>query len=226
MSAPLPSPPRPVAGDTDQYIVTHGKSGVIGVFTRTEPGEFPRGTRVVVRTERGVELGTVLGPATIHQARLFGSVSCGLLIRSIAPSDEARLGELAGIEQGIFDLARRTAVGEQFPVDVLDVEVLFDGQLAVVQFLGDEARIDPFARMLEESLHLTIRFENLAGGSPQPEKHADHRCEKPDCGREGAGGCTTCSTGGGCSSCGSGRVDLREVFGHLRSKMERRIPLA
>ena len=68
-----------------------------------------------------------------------------------------------------------------------------------------------------------IRLENL---SLPKEEHEHGGCDKPDCGRESGGGCSTCSTGGGCSTCGSGKTDLREYFGHLRTKMESRIPLA
>jgi hypothetical protein len=111
-------------------------------------------------------------------------------------------------------------------IDILDAEILLDGQQAVLHIVGDDPHLDDFAQTLERRFELQIRFENLA----QPAPHADEEpadehggCGKPDCGRAegGSGGCTTCSTGGGCSSSCGVKVDMRDYFGHLREKMEK-----
>lgn len=218
MSAPLPEPVL-FATDETQFLVSHGKSGVIGVFTGATPESYVRGQSVIVQTSRGVELGTVLGPASIRQARIFGAASSGLLMRRRDEQDEARCAELRDLEQQIFEQAQSWAA-----FDILDVDLFFDGQHAIVQFVGAGGDTEPLALALEQHFRLTIHLENLA---PVPDSHEHHHCDKPDCGRD-AGGCSSCSTGGGCSSCGSSKVDLREYFAHLRTQMEvgRRIPLA
>jgi hypothetical protein len=218
MSAPLTAPVAIATDERDQFVVTHGKSGVIGVFTMTEAVVFKRGDRVLVQSGRGLEIGVVLGPATVHQARLFGATSSGILLRAVVPQDDTRLVELKAREEVIYDAARGIDGAE---LEVLDVDLLFDGVNAIVQFVGNEDAVEVVASKLEAQLGLTIRMENLT----LPTSHDEHRCDKPDCGRE-SGGCTSCSTGGGCSSCGTGKVDMREYFGHLRTKMEQRIPLA
>jgi hypothetical protein len=204
----------------DQFIVSHGKSGVIGVFTLVETTTISRGNRVLVQSSRGVELGTVLGPASLHQARLFGATSTGTLFRTLTNIDQTHIDELKAREQGIFDSAVVASTDDHLDIDILDVDLFFDGKQAIVQFLGSDDGIEKLAHRLEEQLGLTVRFENLAIPAPKEE----HKCDKPDCGRD-AGGCTSCSTGGGCSSCGSSKVDMRDYFGHLRTKMEKRIPL-
>lgn len=223
-------PPVAIALDAhDPFLVSHGRSGVIGAFTLTEPLPIGRGQTVIVQTARGVEIGTVLGPASIRQARLFGASSSGALLRRVTDQDETRRSELAQIEQQIFEIARAWATRADLAIEILDVDLLFDGQQAIVQFLGKDTDTEKFAQALEQHFDLTIRLENLAVPSA-PEEHEHGGCDKPDCGRtaDGGGGCTTCSTGGGCSSCGSAKVDMREYFGHLRTKMEtnQRIPLA
>jgi hypothetical protein len=223
MSAPLPAPVAIATDERDQFVVSHGKSGVIGVFTLTEPTTIARGDRVIVQSSRGLEIGEVLGPASIRQARLFGATSAGLLVRSVLASDDVRRQELARREQDLFELCRERARGESLSLEILDVDLLFDGLQAIVQFVGEDANVERFAQSVEEQVRLTIRMENLATPAPKEEHH---HCDKPDCGRE-SGGCTSCSTGGGCSTCGSSKkVDMREYFGHLRAKMEKRIPLA
>jgi hypothetical protein len=207
----------------DQFLVSHGKSGVVGVFTADGPLALPRGCEVVVHTSRGVEIGKLLGPATIRQARLIGASSAGTLVRQLTIEDRTRRESLAQTESRLFEACRASA--SDAALEVLDVDLLFDGQHAIVQFVGAEADAERLAPVLEEQFKLTIRLENLA--TPTPAAEEAPSCDKPDCGKD-AGGCTSCSTGGGCSSCGSSKVDMTADFGHLRTKMEtnQRIPLA
>jgi hypothetical protein len=207
----------------DQYLVSHGKSGIVGVFTADGPLPLPRGCEVVVKTARGIEIGAVLGPATIRQARLIGASSAGTLLRQATSEDQTRQESLARTEHHLFEACR--AATNDAALEVLDIDLLFDGRHAIVQFVGAEADAERLAPVLEEQFKLTIRLENLA--TPALPDEEEHRCDKPDCGKD-AGGCTSCSTGGGCSSCGSSKVDMTAYFGHLRAKMEtsNRIPLA
>jgi cell fate regulator YaaT (PSP1 superfamily) len=213
------------AAPHDQYIVSHGKSGFLGVFTAAEPLTLARGQGVIVQTTRGAEFGSVLAPASLWQARLLGAVSAGSLLRGADEADHARRRDLAEREQQIFEAAQSFAADAALAIDVLDVDLLFDGTQAIVQFLGQEEDTEKLAHALEEQFELTVRLENVA--VPKDE-HAHGGCDKPDCGRSaGGGGCDTCSSGGGCSSCGAGKVDLRPYFRHLRDKMDshQRIPL-
>ncbi len=214
---------RPDAAD--QFVVSFGKGGAVGVFNAPAPLALRRGDRVVIRTPRGTEVGSVLCPASVRQARLLGATTTGDLLRPLAADDAARMPELLQCASRLFEAARQQAHEEQLAVEILDAEVLLDGRQAILQFLGDEPNLDAFAHALERRFTLEIRLENLAQPASPAEEHGG--CDKPDCGR-GAGGCTTCSTGGGCSSCGSGKVDMRDYFAHLRDKMEKnqRRPLA
>jgi hypothetical protein len=206
-------------GTAFQYVVSFGKGGGLGVFTAAEPLALRRGDRVVIGSPRGTEAGTVLCAATIGQARLLGATASGPLLRPLGPDDGARLTGFEQLAQRLFAAARRHAQAERLALEILDVEVLLDGQQAIVQFVGAEPQLDGFAEALERDFDLQIRLENLA--QPSETSHEEHGgCDKPDCGRS-AGGCTTCSTGGGCSSCGSKKVDMRDYFGHLREKMEK-----
>jgi hypothetical protein len=218
-------PPLIATDAHDQYVVNYGKSGAVGVFTAETPLALRRGQEVVIQSPRGIEIGAVMCVATLHQARLLGAVSAGPLLRPLNHEDEAARAELAAREQALFETSRAWALRDGRALEILDVELLFDGRQAVLQFVGEEADTGAFAQALELHFGLTIRLENLA--APRPHDEAEHGCGKPDCGRSAGGGCDTCSSGGGCSSCGSGKVDMRQYFGHLRDKMEaqHRIPL-
>jgi hypothetical protein len=213
-----------VAAAHDQYIVSHGKSGAVGVFTAPEPLALKRGHIVLIETSRGIESGAILCAASLRQARLLGATASGTLVRPFTPDDESVKQRHDQLEQAIFETSRAWVERDALSLEILDVEVLFDGRNAIVQFVGQEASTEKLAVALERQFGLSIRFENLA--APRQEEH-EHGCDKPDCGRTAGGGCSTCSTGGGCSSCDSGKnVDMRDYFAHLRTKMESRIPLA
>jgi hypothetical protein len=206
---------RPDAAD--QFICSFGKSGALGVFNAPAPMVLRRGDRVVVRTPRGIEIGSVLCPASVRQARLLGATAAGDLLRPLSADDVTRAAELNAVAQTVYDEARRQIGITQLAIEVLDVEILLDGRQAIVQHVGDDPRLDEWAHALEQRFTIAVRLENLAQPAAHAEEHAG--CDKPDCGRN-AGGCSECSTGGGCSSCGSGKVDMREYFAHLRQKME------
>ena len=212
----------------DQFVVSHGKSGVLGVFTAPEPLPLRRGQAVLVQTNRGVEIGAVLCPATLRQARILGATSSGSLVRCLTLGDEATRDGLQAIEQHLFETSRAWAQRAGLDLEILDVDLLFDGVQAIVQFIGKDTDTEKLAQALEPIFKIAIRLENLAAAPPAEE--SEHGgCDKPDCGRtsDGGGGCSTCSTGGGCSSCGSAKTDLSQYFGHLRTKMEtsQRTPL-
>jgi hypothetical protein len=201
---------RPDAAD--QFVVSFGKSGALGVFNAPAPLVLRRGERVVVRTPRGIEVGTVLCAATVRQARLLGATGMGELLRPLGTGDAARLPDLAQLGQAVYAAAQDQATG--LGIAIFDVEVLLDGHQAIVQYVGADASLDAFAQALESRFALAVRLENLA----QPTTGHEHGgCDKPDCGR---GGCSTCGSGGGCASCGSAKVDMRDYFAHLREKME------
>ncbi len=209
----------------DQFLVAFGKNGIVGAFTLGEPMPLRRGQRVVIETDRGIELGAIVRPATLTQARIFGAAAAGQILRIATEHDERLACTHADHANAIFATARREAQATGLKLEILDIDLLLDGRSAIVQFVGEEAGTERLAETLGLEFDIRVRFENLAiPAKPDPESA---RCDKPDCGKE-AGGCSTCSTGGGCSSCGSAKTDISPYFAHLRKNMEaeRRIPLA
>src|SRR6516162_2507630 len=103
VSSLLPLGQGPGERAHDQFIVSFGKIGALGVFTAAQPLMLRRGQAVIVQTSRGVEIGTVLCQATLRQARLLGATSSGALLRLVSVDDEARRDERAEFERRIFE---------------------------------------------------------------------------------------------------------------------------
>src|SRR5262249_2325170 len=179
-------------------------------------------------TPRGRELGVILCPATDRHARMLGETHPGELVRPATATDEEAAQALRQRGQQLFDDSRRVVSELGLPLEVLDVELLFDGRSAIIQHLRSAGCDDtPLVKALSDLHGVTILLEDLAVPREPEEPHGG--CGVPNCGRVNGGGCTTCGSGGGCSSCGSGKVDMRAYFAHLRTKMEEnhaRIPLA
>lgn len=222
MSADIAPDPDAGAG---LYMVSYGKSGGLGCFAAEPAQGWPRGTQVVVKTLRGLEVGTVLRPASARQVRLLGSATAGRVLRDVIAADADVLQRHHRLGQDLFDHARGLVQDLRLPLEILDVEILFDGNQAVLQYLGaEEGDFLPLVENLETRFALEVRLENLSR-APAENHDEDHHegggCGKPDCGKtDGGGGCTSCSTGGGCSSCGSAKVDMKAYFAHLRTRME------
>ena len=202
----------------EHYLVSHGKSGGLGSFTTQVPCLLRRGDRVIIDSPRGREVGTILCPANIRQARILGAVASGAILRPFAPADEITLLRTRALEERLFEAGRRLAKAQVLPMEILDVDVLLQDR-AILQFVGTEdTALDAFVQSLSQTFQLDIRLENLAQ-APEVEEES-HGCGKPDCGKAEGGGCSTCSTGGGCSSCGTGATDIRPYFAHLRAQLE------
>jgi hypothetical protein len=203
-----------------EYLVSHGKSGAFGRFAPEQPLECCRGDVVVVRSTRGLEMGKVLCPVSERQQRLLGHTPLGRLLRPATPEDELGAEQKRALSLDLFAEVRRLAVQLSLPVAILDAEVLLDGQRAVVQCLvPPECDVEPLAVRIEERFRLTLFLENLSVNLSIPEEEHGG-CGQPGCGHaSGGGGCSSCGSGGGCSSCG-GKVDMRDYFAHLRTRME------
>ena len=161
-------------------------------------GSFPRGRRVIVRTERGVELGEVIGPcrdpAAATKTRRHAPVR---ILRGTTEEDELLLRRLDRHKRQAVEACREALAAEGCLCTLLDVDQLFDGGTLVMHFLGpvDQVATDVTRRIAEryESIVRSRHFARLLSQG----------CG-PGCGtEEGAGcgtGCAGCAVASACSS--------------------------
>ncbi len=204
-----------------EYLVSYGKSGGFGRFRAEAAEPFDRGQRVVIRTNRGPELGTVLCAAKSSHQRALKDTTVGQLVREATPNDEEQNTTNASLAQNIFDGAREFARESDLPIEILDVDLVLDGSQATLHSLmWAEADLTEFTTRLRHRFGLVIGFEDLGLPVNSEEEEETHGgCGKPGCGHSSGGGCSSCGSGGS-SSCGSGGVDMKDYFAHLRGQME------
>jgi hypothetical protein len=180
---------------------------------------------VVVRGSDGLALGVVVCPATPRHAQLLPEHSLGEILRRANAADDETAARMCQRSQELFEDGRRLVQELNLPLELIDCEVQFDGQRALLHHLRwAEADERPLVSTLSRKYDLLVALNDLA-----PEEHGEEHggCGKPGCGKE-SGGCKSCSTGGCATGCGSvAPKDLQEYFLGLRQQMEasRRTPL-
>jgi len=193
---------------TAEYLVSYGSSGEFARFRPATTVDFQRGDRVVVRTYQGLELGVVMCPASAEHAPFLSRTAQGELLRTVTEEDDRQAEQARHLGQRLFDEAGRLAGEMELPLVILDVEVLLDGQQAIVHHLRQmDCDYRPFVSALSKKYDVQIVMSNLALPKEEPVG-----CGEPNCGQL-TGGCQSCSSGG-CGTCGKG-VKKEDVAAHL-----------
>jgi cell fate regulator YaaT (PSP1 superfamily) len=211
--------------ETQEYLVSFGLTGEFGRFRAGAPLHLRRGERVVVRGARGVETGVVLRSATPQHAQFLPNTSVGQLLRRLTPADEQTAAEMQNRGQRLFERGRQLAAELGLSLELIDVEVLLDGEHVVLhQLRADKADVRPFVSTLSREFGVHIILVDLShdrqeAATEESEEHAG--CGRPNCGRGEDGSCSTCGSGG-CGTCGSAQPqDMGLYFAQLREQMER-----
>lgn len=196
------------------YLVTYGLGGFLGRFRAADA--YRRDDRVVIRSPRGVELGTVLGET---RADGLGPELSGDILRPASQDDETAAGNLRDRAAALVAEAQSRAEALGLPLLFLDGEILHDGREAILQAVHwADCDATPLFADLSAQTGLAVKLADLTAG-PKPAGG----CET--CGAEKSG-CDSCGSGGGCStgSCSSGSVksadELTAYFAGLRRQME------
>ena len=172
------------------YLVRVGKLGQIGRFRTLQEAVFRRGARVVCRTQRGVEIGQILGPAQLKQSTI--DLADGRLLRGMTVEDEILWGHLQEQADQAQNRCQKWLSEHDVAGLLIDVEPLLDGKTLYFHFLADvspeiQHHLDQLAAIYERSVRES-KFAQLL----------EHGCG-PGCGTEEA--TNGCGSKGGCAVC-------------------------
>ena len=169
------------------HLVRVGALGHVGRFTAVDSVHYPRHSRVILRTGRGLEVGEIL--ATPDEA-LDPAPGEGSILRGMTIEDQLLEARLERNKQAAFEACSARLSLLEAPTTLMDVEHLFDGRTLLFYFLGE---ITP------EVESLTSELAEVYEAQAQFRKFAEAVTEGcgPGCGTEAAtgGGCKTCATG-------------------------------
>ncbi len=183
-----------------EYLVRYGTLGHFGRFYPVSPHLPPcrRGQRVMVRSHRGVEVGVVMGVARPGHAAFLPNTTVGQILRAAGEDERDPMASSRRQSLDIYQACQILSASGSSQVEVVDVEVLLDGEHAVLHVTGGgDAR--SIAEEIGRRFQVGVSVEVLdRAEGPEPDD-APLSCGDPDC---GGGQCGTEKSG--CSACAVG----------------------
>jgi cell fate regulator YaaT (PSP1 superfamily) len=164
------------------YVVRYGQMRFLGEFSGVAGQDHPRGQRVVLRTERGTELGEVLCPATDRTAAFLENPATGEIVRPASAEDLASQSRTDALQKAGFASCREFIAKRRLQMDLVDVEVIFGGERMVFYYLS-EKRVD-FRELVKDlaRAHQTRIEMRQIGVRDEAKLLADYGdCGKPVC---------------------------------------------
>lgn len=165
-----------------KYIVRHGVMRFLGDFEPVEAAAFPRGSDVIIRTERGQELGQVLCEASPETVGMLSEPTHGQVLRLLNAEDRERVERVKELESQEFDSCRKFIEARKLQMELVDVEHLFGGERIVFYFLA-EKRVDfrELVKDLAREFQTRIELRQI-GVRDEAKLLADYGdCGKPVC---------------------------------------------
>jgi cell fate regulator YaaT (PSP1 superfamily) len=147
-----------------------------------EAGSYVRGQDVVVRTERGLELGHVLCPATPRAIEMLAEPTRGRILRVLNDQDKAERARLHEVEERELETCARFVQQRHLQMELVDVEHLFGGERIIFYFLA-EKRVDfrELVKDLAREYQTRIEMRQI-GVRDEAKLLADYGdCGKPVC---------------------------------------------
>jgi cell fate regulator YaaT (PSP1 superfamily) len=162
------------------YVVRCGTMRILHLMQAS--GDYPRGTRVIARTPRGLEVGVVLCLADERVLAQMDEPPGGSIQREMTEADENELAHLAGRLVADADRCFEIIQEMNLPMDLVDVERVFGGERMVVYYLSDD-RVDfrELVKRLAQEFQTRIEMRQI-GVRDEAKLLADYGdCGKPVC---------------------------------------------
>ena len=164
------------------YVVRYGLMRFLGEYRGPGSHEYRRGQRVVVRSDRGIELGEVLCPATDRTALFLENPMMGDILRDASDEDLSAAETIPARQKDGFAACQEFIAKRRLQMDLVDVEAILGGERMVFYYLA-EKRVD--FRELVKDLARTFRTRiemRQIGVRDEAKILADYGdCGKPVC---------------------------------------------
>lgn len=154
----------------------------LGVMTTRSEGEFRRGMEVVVRTERGLEVGQVLCESTEDALSHLDQPAHGTIVRPVNDEDVADIDTIDRARVSNIDICKSHVEKLGLPMKLVEVEQLLGRQRMIIYYLSDE-RVDfrALVKALASEFQTRIEMRQI-GVRDEAKLLADYGdCGKPVC---------------------------------------------
>jgi cell fate regulator YaaT (PSP1 superfamily) len=164
------------------YVVRYGQMRFLGEYAGLPEQEHPRGQHVVLRTDRGTEMGEVLCPATDRSALFLENPFRGEIVRVASEEDLQAESRQADRQKEGFKVCQEFIARRRLQMDLVDVERILGGERMVFYYLA-EKRVDfrELVKDLARAFQTRIEMRQI-GVRDEAKLLADYGdCGKPVC---------------------------------------------
>ena len=123
------------------YVIRYGTMRLLGVFSAAGNREYGRGTHVIARTDRGLEVGEVLCEATQYALSLLKDPTEGQILREMTPEDAHEMERIQDQARREMEVCQKYVDKLGLQMQLVDLEHIFGGERIVVYYLA-ENRVD------------------------------------------------------------------------------------
>lgn len=165
-----------------KWIVRHGVMRFLGEFDAPDNLPCARGSRVVIRSERGHEAGEILRESSPAAVQLLSEPTRGQVVRILGEDDARTAEKLRETETREFESCRGFIQQRNMPMELVDVEHILGGERVVFYFLA-EKRVDfrELVKDLAREFQTRIEMRQI-GVRDEAKLLADYGdCGKPVC---------------------------------------------
>ena len=154
----------------------------LGVFGTRGSETYQRNDRVIARTNRGLEAGTVLCDATDDAVTWLKDPAHGQILRKMSPEDVNELGHIKQTDREKFKICQKYVAESKLQMQLVDIEHVFGGERIVVYYLAEQ-RVDfrELVKQLAGEFQTRIEMRQI-GVRDEAKLLADYGdCGKPVC---------------------------------------------
>ncbi|REK15535.1 MAG: signal peptidase [Planctomycetota bacterium] len=154
----------------------------LGVYSSGRDDAYARDAEVVVRSDRGMEIGCVLCEATDEARAQLKDPGQGQILRTLTADDDRERFRLLEEARREFEVCQRIIAEQKLEMKLVDVEHILGGERVVVYYLA-ENRVDfrELVRLLAAEFQTRVEMRQI-GVRDEARVLADYGdCGKPVC---------------------------------------------
>ena len=154
----------------------------LGVMSARQDADYRRSMEVVVRSDRGLEIGQVLCEASDDALSHLDKPAVGSIVRLVSEEDVQGIDQIDGARAKKLEACQRHIDALKLDMKLIEVEQLFGGERTVVYYISDE-RVDfrELVRALATEFSTRIEMRQI-GVRDEAKLLADYGdCGKPVC---------------------------------------------
>ena len=154
----------------------------LGVMTARQDASFRRSMEVVVRSDRGLEIGQVLCEATDDSLSHLDKPAVGSIVRLVSDDDAQGIDRIDSARTKKLDACQRHIDASGLDMKLVEVEQLFGGERTIIYYISED-RVDfrELVKALAKEFSTRIEMRQI-GVRDEAKLLADYGdCGKPVC---------------------------------------------